>query len=104
MMRYPDYSEEDAVQNVGPGWEPLIRRLYAAKPEDVEVHQVKEKFGGLRFYIGAAPQEYRDLVDAAENESYTLCATCGKPGTLDQTQWWVLTLCDEHKALRSVPS
>lgn len=99
-FRMPNLTEDEAVACVGKGWEKLIRRLYAAKPEDVEVHQVKEKFGGLRFYTGGAPDEYNRLVEEAENESYTTCEWCGKPGTTDDRYYWLLTLCDDCKAKR----
>lgn len=100
-LGFRNISEEDAVGSVGAGWESLIRRLYAAKPDNVEVRQVKEKFGGLRFYTGAAPREYLDLIDQIENESYYVCYMCGEPGQVDNSKWWVLTLCPTHTEIRN---
>jgi RNA polymerase-binding transcription factor DksA len=67
---------------------------------DRHSYQVKEKFGGLRFYIGGAEKEIHDRITKAEAESYHVCEVCGEPGKLRQTGW-VLTLCapcyKEHK-------
>ena len=94
-------SEEEAIASVGRGWEPLIRRLYAAKPPNVSVLQVKEKFGGLRFYTGPAPKGFHRLIEQAEAESYSICELCGRPGTADERYYWIVTLCEEHKQERA---
>ena len=47
----------------------------------VHVQQVKEKFGGLRFYIGGADDYVHGLIDMAESMSYEICEYCG--GTKD---------------------
>ena len=53
---------DDALLCVGPGWSGLINRAYDARPDDVSVIQVKEKFGGPRIYVDAAPDDYYDLL------------------------------------------
>ena len=40
-----------AKESVGEGWHAILERLFAAKPDWIKVTQVKEKFGGLRFYL-----------------------------------------------------
>jgi len=65
-------------------------------PEYFYVTQVKEKFGGLRFYITAAPKEVHDMINKAEDESYKICEICGKPGEAGWHLPWYLTLCDKH--------
>ena len=97
MNEWTGYKREDAKKFIGKGWHALIDRLYDAKPEDVRVTDVKEKFGGLRFYVGAAPEEYDDLIIEAEEESYTICERCGKPGEL-RPGGWIYTLCDDCEA------
>lgn len=86
----------------GDGWEPLIRDL----SEQIETYnrdnpnnlvialQVKEKFGGLRFYVSGAPDWIHDAIDEAENKSETICELCGKPGKTRSDLGWILTLCD----------
>ena len=91
-------SRRDAKMMVGKRWSKILDRLYDIKPRSVHVLQVKEKFGGLRFYIGSADKEFFDAIDAAEEESYTICEECGQPGILREDLGWILTLCDEHYA------
>ena len=85
---------EQCQRCVGPGWSGLIERIYNALPEDAYICQVKEKWGGLRFYIGDAPAEIHSLIDEVERESYTVCEQCGRPGK-PREGGWILTLCDE---------
>ena len=64
----------------------------------IEASQVKEKFGGLRFYIGSCPTEISDkvdkLIDKAQHLSYKTCEICGSSGKL--RDWgWCKTLCDK---------
>lgn len=80
---------------VGPGWSKLIDKLYDKISEDVVVVQVKEKFGGLRFYVYNATDDELDFIDFVESESLTICERCGKAGRLRADRNWVLTLCDE---------
>jgi len=80
----------------GEGWKslyaPLIERC---KAEGVAVLQVKEKFGGLRFYVGGASDRLYEAIKEAESKSLTLCERCGEPGQLRKGGWWK-TLCDRH--------
>ena len=55
--------------------------------------QVKEKFGGLRFYMTCGTDEIFNLIDEAEELSYKTCEECGKPGEEKDTGW-IRTLCD----------
>ncbi len=101
---------------VGRGWEALVRELCQGiedlLPEEHEfsVQQVKEKFGGLRFYIFAhnLPVEtmkgIHKLIDAAETRSYKECEVCGAPAEIDRgaTRYgWLKALCPEHVEERS---
>ena len=83
----------------GKGWEKLLDKLYddlVALGWDTELHQVKEKFGGLRFYIGYGSEEVYKRIRQAEKESEETCIRCGSPGKLrTEGRGWILTLCDE---------
>lgn len=57
--------------------------------------QVKEKFGGLRFYVNSATDNQYALISFAESMSYRTCETCGAPGKT-YTDGWHTTLCDIH--------
>jgi hypothetical protein len=50
--------------------------------------QVKEKFGGLRFYADDVPEAGEDLIRKAEGDSYHICEECGEPGKLRAKGWW----------------
>lgn len=80
----------------GFGWncliEPLVRRC---RREGVRIEQIKEKFGGLRFYTVACSDELQAAIDDAEGLSYTICEECGEPGKRRDGSW-IRTLCDEH--------
>jgi len=57
--------------------------------------QVKEKFGGLRFYVQAATDKHYQYITFAESMSYRTCEECGNPGKT-YTDGWHMTLCDIH--------
>ncbi|RJQ27076.1 hypothetical protein C4577_02020 [Candidatus Parcubacteria bacterium] len=90
---------EDIKNCVGEGWNGIIERLVADLEKlgwDGTVAQVKEKFGGLRFYIGGGTHEVWERISEAEKESMNTCQNCGKPGKIDKWgKWWLLCLCPE---------
>ena len=57
--------------------------------------QVKEKFGGLRFYVNGAIDKHWNYISFAESMSYRTCEECGAPGKR-YTDGWHRTLCDIH--------
>ena len=63
-------------------------------PEWFYITQIKEKFGSLRFYVSSAPMEIYDLINKAEEESFTICEVCGRQGQYRDDLSWILTLCD----------
>ena len=60
--------------------------------------QVKEKYGGLRFYVRAATDKHYQYITFAESMSYRTCGECGAPGKT-YTDGWHMTLCDIHAAM-----
>lgn len=58
--------------------------------------QVKEKFGGLRFYVNGASAEHDAKIEFAESMSYRTCEVCGRPGKPTR-DGWIRTLCKEHR-------
>ena len=60
--------------------------------------QVKEKFGGLRFYVQAATDKHWSYINFAESMSYRTCEECGAPGKT-YTDGWHRTMCDIHAAM-----
>lgn len=69
----------------------------------VRAFQVKQKLGGLRFYIGR-PQppnvlgiELNDIITRGEERAAVTCEVCGAPGQLCEIRNWYNTLCPIHK-------
>lgn len=121
MKDFPEYFKHvDNIQaslmafgfECGDGWFDLIYGLcenikphYDELPQSAKnnfwVTQVKEKYGGLRFYTThLINDEVISMIDEAEEVSYKTCETCGNPGTLRTTDpegkvGWLKTLCSE---------
>ena len=87
--------------DVGMGWRPLIRGLDTNLRDldpDYVIGQVKEKFGGLRYYLDAIVEEHREeayrLIHLAEALSILTCEDCGGPGEhCTIGKFWIKTLC-----------
>lgn len=81
----------------------LHRKLVFLDPE-YRVTQVKEKFGGLRFYADTVLDSddvrysiFYDLISAAEYSSERVCQVCGDYGSTISGCGWQVTLCKKHK-------
>lgn len=62
----------------------------------IEAVQVKEKFGGLRFYIGSGSSQQHAIISFAESLSYSICEQCGSTKNVIQTEGdWIYTRCEE---------
>jgi rubrerythrin len=82
----------------GEGWHNLIYDLceeIESKAPDTIVMQIKEKFGGLRFYTSAHTDEVEKIIEKYEEKALTTCEVCGKDGKV-RTGGWIQVLCDEH--------
>lgn len=95
---------------VSKGWWPIIEKLCANiqhytdwKNRETEVvpqvvvAQIKEKFGGLRFYYDGGDAEISGMVRMAESWADVACEECGAIGTR-RSGGWIRTLCDIHEA------
>jgi len=72
----------------------LIQHYMEGLPgETVEAIQVKEKYGGLRFYINGGDSYVYGLIAFAEELSLRTCEQCGSTDGVTQTKGWVYTLC-----------
>lgn len=119
IQKYPKLYAESYDVYVGPGWLVILESLsaqiqhhidhtnsyierfghtlkYPLEPvEQAVVLQVKEKFGGLRFYYDGGDSAIAGMVTMAEEWASHTCEECGKPGKSRDLSW-VKTLCDEH--------
>lgn len=93
----------------GDGWHDLIRKLcadiMAVEPgPNFKAAQVKEKFGGLRFYVEGWPEddvkskEIGRLIGEAEAESFNICEVCGSRENITVEGSWIRALCGTHRA------
>jgi hypothetical protein len=130
QKRYPAlFDGKDIGSQVGAGWWPLLETAFVEIVAVMQqypdyrfaVRQIKEKFGGLRFYYNIVPaagevdddeddrssdyavrsmigEAVGKIIDAAENEAYGICEVCGEPGHHTNTGW-VKVLCDKHEAV-----
>ena len=92
---------------IGKGWLPIVvalDELIAEIDPDYVIHQIKEKFAGLRYYIETkfkydTPEgkQIYDYINSAEDKSLTVCDICGEPGTrCTPRRYWIVTRCEEH--------
>jgi hypothetical protein len=110
--KYPCIFNQELWVECNQGWYDLIDKLssdisafcetlstkYSEKPL-MNVVQIKEKFGGLRYYVDynvdredITPVE--TLIRDAENKSYDMCEDCGAAGErCAPSKYWMKTLC-----------
>lgn len=74
-----------------------LEKLNAQEDSRVYICQIKEKFGGLRFYVNGGDDHLDKLIEEAENKSYTVCEVCGAAATMVKERGWYLTLCKDHQ-------
>ena len=108
----------DGIVSCGDGWFHIImclcnnimNHLHSAAPAlflpgekvilpQIEVVQVKEKFGTLRFYTeGYHDDTIYSLICEMEDLSAEKCELTGEEGTLHSKGGWLRTLCDAKAA------
>ena len=98
--------------DVGTGWynliynlseklEALINNLPQKDQEHFCAVQVKEKFGGLRFYMTSQTKEMSEEITKAESLSYHTCEDCGSNQAKQNNEGWISTLCSPCRKKRS---
>ena len=114
--KYPEmFSEPYGGICVGEGWWPIIEALCdhihhhikfkndqrdrwnrGNGCEPVTVRQIKEKFGGLRFYYDGGDPAIAGMVSMGEAWASRSCEVCGNVGK-SRSGGWIRTLCDKHE-------
>ena len=97
---------------IGPGWWTIIESLCSQIQHHIDwknkqsevvaqvtVNQIKEKFGGLRFYYSGGDDAIDGMVRMAESWAAHSCETCGASGER-RDGGWIRTLCDTHETER----
>lgn len=81
------------------GWLEMIAQLIRELVDagwTREIRQIKEKFGGLRFYADGLPENGSEIIMKYEKRSYQICEICGSTDKVRLCgQRWVKTLCDQ---------
>jgi len=88
----------------GDGWFNLIydlsKELSKQDPSCIVV-QVKEKFGGLRFYVNGVSEKGWNIIAEYELKSHTTCEYCGAIGRARSGNW-IKTLCNKCYIKREI--
>lgn len=108
QKKYPNLFKEYPRSGfyAGAGWEALLHNLCSIleaailqMPNEIRggiyCVQVKEKFGGLRFYLSQETPYLSGAIAMAESMSHCICEQCGKPGKLRPGSY-IQVLCDPH--------
>jgi hypothetical protein len=105
---YREFIDEDGFSRsicYDDGWKHLVQPLLDELEQlGGKVLQVKEKFGGLRFYYTLAETHpmalvFAQKVDKAEAQSFETCEACGQPGER-RGGGWIKTLCEHDHQKR----
>ena len=114
--KFPEmYSQPYGGVCIGEGWWPIIEALsnqihhhvkWKNEQRDkynrgegcppVIVRQIKEKFGGLRFYYDGGDDMVDGMVRMAESWASKTCETCGDKGKHRVDGGWHYVSCDKH--------
>tara|TARA_Y100000310_G_scaffold203351_1_gene203569 strand:+ start:3334 stop:3774 length:441 start_codon:yes stop_codon:yes gene_type:complete len=91
----------------GDGWYWLLDMLCGciqsyidnnSEVHQVEASQVKQKFGGLRFYTEGGDENTCGTIELAEHMSYHICERCGSTECIPPqktTKGWISTICNK---------
>ena len=116
LARHRDWLEETGEMRsfqmfgfeIGPGWYLLMSKLFddlakLIRPtgQRLQIRQIKEKFGTLRFYWWGpfddqTSTRISEAIELAEFRSEVTCEACGRPGRLMNTHGWMATSCEMH--------
>lgn len=87
----------------GNGWFLLIDKLCSKLSDQAVAMQVKEKFGGLRFYLSGTEKDH-EVEYEHESKSFKICESCGEPAELNVESGWRRTICDDCDKKRNLAS
>ena len=103
-QKYPVLYQELTRIDCERGWFPLINKLSGIienelkkrEIKDVYVEQVKEKFGGLRFYMNKTTDFNRGAIALAREMSHNICEECAGRADTHLIGDYYTTLCSIH--------
>lgn len=77
--------------------EKTISQLPKSKHHLFGAAQIKEKFGGLRWYTDNWHDSFEEIIKKYETLSYRTCEVCGKDAKTKNEKGWVVTVCKDHE-------
>ena len=97
LMPFPMFGFECGI-----GWYDILdgllngiyEHLKISNLQNFQIVQVKEKFGGLRFYVHGADDAIHALIRDAENLSYSTCELCGSRENVKMSHGWIKVACE----------
>lgn len=106
FTKYPKLLKKDALEygiSCGDGWYWLIDELCGFiqsyidlnNLEQIIVFDVKQKFGGLRFYTDSIDPTINGAIRFAESLSMSTCEECGSNEDISRTKGYIKTLCSK---------
>lgn len=112
-----DIKSRQPYQPCGKGWNNILDTMFYQLTQlialgeivNIQVNQIKEKFGILRVYIQptfkTVPTDLLNhklykIVTDAETQSASTCEICGEHGK-PRSGGWIKTLCDKHWELHN---
>lgn len=107
LFRQKDLSVQETCMcwgvECGSGWFWLIDNLCnciqsyidANNKPQVEIVQLKQKFGSMRCYVEGADELIHGMIWLAEHASYGICEECGSTVDIIHTTGWIRTLCNK---------
>ncbi len=81
-----------AIQNHVDHWKMWDKDGVHTCPQ-VTCVQVKEKFGGLRFYTRGGNEKTEGMIDMAEYMSFRMCINCSTRENIVNTEGWISYKC-----------
>jgi len=90
---------------VGQGWHGLLAPIFTEinrynkenKDTQIQIDDIKEKYGTLRFSVRSRCPDYIEgMISIAEKESGHICEWCGARGETVEINRWLSTLCPNH--------
>lgn len=112
---FPEIITSTTRIEILPGWIPLVSKLTEEVAEisrecgtKIQVFQIKEKFGGLRYYIdvlgdvkdserNSTLERTQKIILEAEAASMKICEVCSEAGKQFSRNGWLSTTCEDHR-------
>ena len=105
---YPELLKGNIGCSIAGAWGPIVKEaldqleILRADGVDIQVAQIKDKFGTLRIYTRQTTESADVIIKEAEIKASNACMVCGSTddvmrGYRKKYSGWLLNLCKEHR-------